>query len=107
MGLGLGIYSSGSIQAQKLIYGYSIFGDLTQYIDHHFDLGVGYKYETTSYTKIIETLRIPAENILFLSDIEIELDCARSSGMQTIRLFRDDQMETCHEWALDFNNIEK
>ena len=92
----VGIYSSGSVQAQKLIYGYSVKGDLTNYLQDHFDLGVGFKYESSSYTKICTELGISADSILFLSDVEIELDCARQAGMQTIRLFRDDVEESKH-----------
>ena len=104
-GLGLGIYSSGSIQAQKLIYGHSVAGDLTVYIDDHFDLGVGYKYEAQSYKKIVNLLQRSAQSILFLSDIEKELDCAREAGMQTIRLFRDALEETSHTCKNDFTSI--
>ena len=104
-GLGIGIYSSGSVQAQKLIYGHSVEGDLTSYLQDHFDLGVGYKYETNSYTKICSELGMSADSILFLSDVEIELDCARNAGMQTIRLFRDDIEESKHEWKRDFSEI--
>ena len=101
----VGIYSSGSIQAQKLIYGFSVEGDITTYLQDHFDLGVGYKYETSSYTKISSELKIPAEEILFLSDVEIELDCAQEAGMKTIRLFRDSIEESKHEWKRDFSDI--
>ena len=104
-GIGLGIYSSGSIQAQKLIYGHSVAGDLTVYIDDHFDLGVGYKYEASSYEKIVALLQRPAQSILFLSDIEKELDCAREAGIQTIRLFRDASEETSHAFRDDFTSI--
>jgi enolase-phosphatase E1 len=104
-GIRLGIYSSGSVQAQKLIYRYSVAGDLTVFLDEHFDLGVGYKYETQSYTKIVETLHLPALHILFLSDIEKELDCARSAGMKTIRIFRDASEQSTHDFRCDFSNI--
>ena len=59
-GLTIGIYSSGSVQAQKLIYGHSIAGDLRSYLCDHFDLAVGYKYEPESYQVIATALAIPA-----------------------------------------------
>ena len=36
-GIELGVFSSGSIAAQKLIFGYSEAGDLTPYFSHYFD----------------------------------------------------------------------
>ena len=104
-GKGLGIYSSGSVQAQKLIYTHSIAGDLCVYIQHHFDLAQGYKYEKESYQNIQQSLGIPAQQILFLSDVEVELDAAQATGMQTIRLFRDEFSTTKHEYRRDFQSI--
>ena len=101
----IGIYSSGSVWAQKLIYGHSVAGDLTEFITDHFDLAVGFKYETESYTKIAKYLHLPPSQILFLSDVEAELDAAQQAGMQTIRLFRDDLKEAKHPLATDFTTI--
>jgi enolase-phosphatase E1 len=101
----VGIYSSGSVQAQKLIYGHSIFGDLRVYIDDHFDLAQGYKYEVESYLNIVKALNLPSESILFLSDVEAELDAARLAGMDTIRILRDEIMETKHRAEQDFASI--
>jgi enolase-phosphatase E1 len=104
-GIGVGIYSSGSVQAQKLLYANSVCGDLTVWLHHHFDLAVGYKYEASSYQKIVDVLNIPAGEILFLSDIEAELDAARSVGMQTMRLQRDAVIQSTHPIVLDFSSI--
>ena len=104
-GIRIGIYSSGSVQAQKLIYGHSMAGDLTSYIDDHFDLAVGFKYERSSYSKIAKDIDQPPAQILFLSDVEAELDAAQEAGMNTIRLFRDAVAETKHAQASDFTEI--
>lgn len=64
------IYSSGSVQAQKLLFGQSSAGDLLPLIDGHFDTAVGAKQEATSYTAIVEKIGCKAEEILFLTDIE-------------------------------------
>ena len=88
-GLKLGIYSSGSVGAQKLIVAYSIFGDISAYFSNYFDTAVGHKREIQSYQNIQQSLNIPAENILFLSDITQELDAAKAAGMQTIQLVRN------------------
>jgi enolase-phosphatase E1 len=85
----LGIYSSGSVTAQKLLFGSSVFGDLTHYFSFYFDTNIGHKRETESYHNIQKEIGIQASNILFLSDIEQELDAAQSAGFKTLQLVRD------------------
>ena len=50
-GLTLSVYSSGSIQAQKLLYRHSPAGDLEKLFSHWFDTHTGPKKSTESYTK--------------------------------------------------------
>lgn len=88
--LRLGVYSSGSVQAQKLLFGYSNEGDLTLLFSDYFDTRVGAKRETESYQNIAEQLLLPPEDVLFLSDIRQELDAARLAGWHTCQLIRDD-----------------
>ena len=104
-GIRIGIYSSGSVWAQKLLFGHSVEGDLCVHLTDHFDLAVGYKFETTSYQKICKRLFHQPQEVLFLSDVEIELDCAREAGMQTIRLFRDAAEPTSHASEMSFEQI--
>lgn len=63
------IYSSGSVQAQKLLFGQSLAGDLLPYIEGHFDTAVGAKQEAASYSAIVEKIGCKAEDVLFLTDI--------------------------------------
>lgn len=63
------IYSSGSVQAQKLLFAQSSAGDLLKYIDGHFDTAVGPKQEAASYTKIVAEIGCQPEEVLFLTDI--------------------------------------
>jgi enolase-phosphatase E1 len=86
----LGVYSSGSVKAQKLLFGYSNAGDLCPYFSAYFDTSIGYKRETASYINIANQLKISPEAILFLSDIAEELDAAQEAGMATLQLVRDD-----------------
>ena len=51
-GLTLSVYSSGSIQAQKLLYRHSPAGDLEKLFSHWFDTHTGPKKSTESYTKL-------------------------------------------------------
>ena len=82
-GVGLRIYSSGSIGAQKLFFGHTIEGDLLTLFDGHYDTTIGSKREAASYHAITEDWGLPAKDILFLSDVPSELDAARTTGMQT------------------------
>lgn len=77
------IYSSGSVQAQKLFFGHTIVGDLLPHFRGHYDTSVGGKKEAESYRKIALEFGQPAGEILFLSDIVAELDAARAAGLQT------------------------
>ena len=98
-GLPLYVYSSGSIQAQKLFYGYSQDGDLLPLFSGHFDTTSGGKRDQQSYRNILADLQkqhdIQAGNVLFLSDIEEELDAAYEAGMQTVWIQRE-QAQQCN-----------
>ncbi len=105
-GIALYVYSSGSVGAQKLLFGYSDAGDLTKYFRGYFDTRIGHKREQPSYEAIVAELNLPADNILFLSDIIEELDAAASAGMQTLQLVRDDRVITGqHATVTDFDQI--
>lgn len=105
-GLELGVYSSGSVKAQHLIFEFSSAGNLRPYFTHHFDTAVGHKREVDSYKTIAEKLGLPASEILFLSDIKEELDAAKSAGMLTTQLVRQsDVVLGSHPQALSFSEI--
>jgi enolase-phosphatase E1 len=86
----IAIFSSGSILAQKLIFGYSTAGNLNPYISAYFDTTTGPKREAVSYRKIAEALGFSPVEILFVSDIVEELDAAREAGMMTVLLIREE-----------------
>ncbi len=88
-GLTLSVYSSGSIQAQKLLYRHSPAGDLEKLFSHWFDTHTGPKKSTESYTKIAEQLHSSPNKIWFVSDNGEECDSARLAGMQTLFSLRD------------------
>jgi len=83
----IAIYSSGSVLAQKLIFGH-LDTPLTPHIDAYFDTEVGGKRIAASYAEIARRLEQSAEQILFLSDILEEVNAAKSEGMQSIQVFR-------------------
>jgi enolase-phosphatase E1 len=82
-GLDVRIYSSGSIEAQRLFFSHTAAGDLTSCLQGHYDTTTGHKREQTSYEKIAADMGIAPRQILFVSDVGEELDAARGSGMAT------------------------
>lgn len=105
-GYQLFVYSSGSIQAQKLIFGCSEAGDLTPLFSGYFDTTSGGKREAQSYTNIQQALGVAAEEILFLSDIVEELDAAQSAGLKTCGLTREGGKLGSHISVDSFTGIE-
>ncbi|AIR67568.1 acireductone synthase [Cedecea neteri] len=87
-GIALYVYSSGSVAAQKLLFGYSDAGNITELFSGYFDTHVGAKREAQSYRNIAAEIGVAPEALLFLSDIHQELDAAREAGWQTVQLIR-------------------
>lgn len=82
------IYSSGSVQAQKLFFAHTKRGDLTPHFSGYYDTTTGSKRETASYTAIAADCGLPADQILFVSDLVEELNAARTAGMFTALALR-------------------
>src|SRR5688500_12165433 len=82
------IYSSGSVQAQKLFFGHTVAGNLLGQLRGHYDTTTGPKKEAQSYHQIAADIGLPPGELLFLSDIVAELDAARTAGMQTALVVR-------------------
>jgi enolase-phosphatase E1 len=89
LGIKLYVFSSGSVKAQKLLFGYSEYGDLTSIFSGYFDTKIGNKKEIKSYQNIAKAIAIAPDNILFLSDVVAELDAALIAGYNTYLLARD------------------
>lgn len=87
-GLQISIFSSGSVLAQQLLFAHTEAGDLTTFIGDYFDTTVGAKGDAESYRRIANNLNLPAEEILFISDVVTELEAARAAGMQTLLSIR-------------------
>ncbi len=108
-GVKLYVYSSGSVAAQKLIFGHSDGGDLTPLFAGYFDTNIGGKREAKSYLAILGAIEMPGAGTLFLSDIGEELDAAREAGLQTCQLLRDDKAKptAAHPQAKDFSQVSR
>ena len=86
--IGLYIFSSGSVQAQKLFFQYSSYGDLRPLFSGYFDTTTGPKVASESYRAIAATIGLPPNELLFLSDTEAELDAAKEAGLNTTWVIR-------------------
>jgi enolase-phosphatase E1 len=87
-GLKLYIYSSGSIEAQKLYLAHSVAGDVSAYFDGFFDTTTGPKQESASYAAIARHLDLTPGRIMFFSDMKPEIVAAQKAGFRAIRIDR-------------------
>ncbi len=105
-GIQIGIFSSGSVPAQKLLFANSTDGDLTKYISCYFDTQTGGKREMETYEKIARQVELKPENILFLSDIKEELEAAEKAGLKTLQLVRENKIQDWKDGVSDFSKIQ-
>lgn len=83
------IYSSGSVEAQQLLFRYSSYGDLTPLISGYFDTRIGPKSDSGSYSEIAAKLDVAPVKVRFFSDVVRELDAARGAGCETRLVVRE------------------
>ncbi len=93
------VYSSGSVPAQKLLFGHSDAGDMRGLFSGWFDTAVGGKRDVESYRAIAVELGLSTGDVLFLSDVVEELDAARDAGMQTVLLDRHEDYPIARQGA--------
>lgn len=77
------VFSSGSVAAQKLLFGHTRHGDLTPLFSGWFDTTTGPKLKDSSYSKIAAVIGRAPGDVLFLSDHTGELDAAAAAGVRT------------------------
>ena len=106
-GIALYVFSSGSVHAQRLLFAHTAYGDLTPLFSGYFDTTLGSKREPAAYSAIVKAIGLPPREILFLSDIVEELDAARATGMQTVWLVREGELNpaAAHTQVRDFEGI--
>ncbi|KAF1353310.1 HAD-like domain-containing protein [Delphinella strobiligena] len=117
-GLSLVIYSSGSVFAQKLLFGHvqnsvatadgdKRSRDLRGLISDWFDTtNAGLKMETSSYTTIAEKLGKQSGRILFLSDNVKEVKAALEAGMKSIVVDRPGNAPLSEEERKSYKVVE-
>ena len=74
-GIPVYIYSSGSVAAQKLLFGHSVFGDLCPLLSGYFDTTTGPKKVASSY------IAVSVDEMMFLTDNLDEAIAAREAGV--------------------------
>ncbi|HEX3983782.1 MAG TPA: acireductone synthase, partial [Acidisoma sp.] len=107
-GLPLYVYSSGSVEAQRGIFGHSQAGDLTPLFSGFYDTRIGAKRDSASYAAIRAEIDLAAGLILFLSDVEAELDAAAAAGFRTCQVVREEDgtvPSTRHPRAPDLHEV--
>ncbi|XP_014210153.1 enolase-phosphatase E1 [Copidosoma floridanum] len=100
------IYSSGSVLAQKLLYGNTEHGDLLKYISGHFDTSVGQKQEAQSYKKILDEIKAEPSNVIFLTDVPKEAEAAKAAGLSAIIVVREGNAKLSDEDKAAYKTIE-
>ncbi len=89
-GLDVRIYSSGSVEAQRLFFGHTIVGDLLDLFRGHYDTQIGSKRDAASYRRIAAEFGLAPERILFVTDLGAEAVAATEAGMRTAISLRPD-----------------
>ena len=93
-GFQLSVYSSGSVNAQKLLYQHSTYGDLSNLFGHWFDTNTGGKQYPESYGNIAKALNTNPDQVVFISDRKSELKAAHEAGFQVLFSQREGNPET-------------
>jgi len=98
-------YSAGSVEAQKLMFGYTEQGDLTAYISGYFDTNSGAKNTAESYTKIAKEMGVGASEIAYFTDVPAEGKCAAEAGMQVTVVEREGNEPLTEEDKKTYNTV--
>lgn len=107
-GARLAVYSSGSEEAQRLLFRHSEAGDLEGLFEGFHDTRMGAKREAASYARIAAAWGCAPAEVLFLSDVAEELDAARAAAMATCQLVRAEDGTVAsgrHPVARDFTQV--
>ncbi|XP_049284998.1 enolase-phosphatase E1 [Anopheles funestus] len=99
------IYSSGSVDAQKLLFEHSEKGNLLKYLTGHYDTKIGAKREKESYESILKNIESSAEETLFLTDVYAEAKAAKDAGLNVVLLDRPGNVKLSEEERKEFTVI--
>lgn len=82
------IYSSGSVNAQRLLFGHTVDGDLRPLFTGWFDATIGAKTSPASFAAIATAIGRPPADLLFVSDHGGEVSAARQAGWRAVLIDR-------------------
>ncbi|WOL14438.1 putative bifunctional methylthioribulose-1-phosphate dehydratase/enolase-phosphatase [Canna indica] len=84
-GVKIYIYSSGSREAQRLLFANTRYGDLRKYLCGFFDTTVGNKRQSRSYLEISQSVGVDKPSqILFVTDVYQEAVAAKEAGLEVV-----------------------
>ncbi len=83
-GLQVRVYSSGSVEAQKLFFSHSVAGNLLPLFSGHYDTTIGSKKSPQSYRTIARDIGVDPQGIVFISDVVEELEAADQAGLTAV-----------------------
>jgi enolase-phosphatase E1 len=105
-GADIRIYSSGSVEAQRLLFSHSTAGPLDGYLQGYYDTRVGPKRSAESYRRIVNDMRRDPAGVLFFSDIIEELAAAAEAGLATVLVQRAERKAvTGHPVIAHFGDV--
>jgi len=88
------IYSSGSREAQRLLFGYSIEGDMRPFLSGYFDTSSGAKTDDASYKNICLSIGVDKpSDVLFFTDSAKEAVAATRAGCHVVLTCRPGNVE--------------
>eukprot|EP00963_Diacronema_lutheri_P011945 scaffold1518_cov331-Pavlova_lutheri.AAC.19 len=102
-GIKVYIYSSGSREAQGLLFGHTQYGDLRRYISGYFDTTVGAKNDLHSYAEIALSIgEMDKDKLVFATDVFAEADAASQAGFRAVLVVRpgNKPLPDVHEFPL-------
>ena len=105
-GIKLYVYSSGSVEAQRLLFSHTLHGDLTPLFSGYFDTTIGSKLETRSYEEIAHSLSLAEREFVFISDHPGETEAAAAAGIRTVLMAREQGSGTSGQTGASFDDID-
>jgi len=101
----MAIYSTGSIDSQKMLFANTTQGDLSDFIHNYFDQSLGLKTDSASYEKIAKELSLSPEEMVFISDSVAENEAAKAAGFTAVLVKREGNPEVSEDDAAKFKTI--
>lgn len=96
------VYSSGSVDAQKMLFEHSEQGDLVKYVSGYYDTKIGAKQEKDSYEALLKKVETTGEDALFLTDVVAEAKAAKEAGLNVVLLDRPGNAELSEDDRKEF-----